>query len=65
MSEIKVEIETEYTKEITCPYCGHEYNESYEFIEHNDKTEDCVVCGKTFCYEVDHDITYTTWKKEE
>jgi len=42
--------ETEYTSEIVCPYCGYEYEDSWEF-EPDVSTLDCERCGKTFRYE--------------
>lgn len=46
------EIETEYTKNIVCPYCGEEI-EDWHDMEINDDTEDettCGNCGKEFVF---------------
>jgi DNA-directed RNA polymerase subunit RPC12/RpoP len=51
--------DTSYTDLITCPWCGAEFVDSWEF---EDGEYDCNSCGKPF--EVCHDvsITYSTAK---
>ena len=55
------EIETQYTKEAVCPYCGCEVSDSWEFGDHD--THDCD-CGETFAITRDIDVTYCTSKME-
>ncbi len=54
------EIDTKYTREITCPHCGYVESDSYEF---NDGEYECGECGAS--YEVERIITveYTTYKR--
>ncbi len=58
------EIDTEYTDEVVCPYCGAEQGESWELADNNDDY-DCNECGKVFGYERDIEVTYRSWKKEQ
>jgi transcription elongation factor Elf1 len=50
------------TKEIVCPYCGYEYDDSYEYEQHGGTTI-CESCEKTFEYSVHHSRTYSTEKQ--
>jgi transcription elongation factor Elf1 len=56
----------EYTNEVVCPYCGHEYEESYEFFQKSDepRTIDCENCEKTFYAARDVFVYYTTRKEK-
>lgn len=54
-------IDCEYTKEITCPWCGYKEGGSWEY-EGNEGNIDCPECGKEFIYYRDFDITYITEK---
>jgi transcription elongation factor Elf1 len=70
ISEVeKVEIDTEYTRNITCPYCGKEMSDSWEVNagepEFDNEELDCGRCEKTFIASRDCSITYSTRKKEE
>ena len=61
MEYIKV---TEYTKNIVCPYCGHEDHDSWEVdfgggMEGEEKLE-CGTCGKEFIASKECSITYST-----
>lgn len=42
-------IETDYTKNMVCPYCGHKMLDSLEYFEDDDIAE-CDDCGKEFAY---------------
>ena len=58
-------IEHEYTDEIVCPYCGYEFNDSYEYGD--DDTVDiglveCQECEKEFYTTRNFIITYSTIK---
>ncbi len=59
MSEIE-EIDTKYTREITCPHCGYVESDSYEFSEGE---YECGECGES--YEVERIVTveYSTYKR--
>jgi hypothetical protein len=46
-------------EEITCPYCGHEYSDSWDRRE-SSNDEYCSICGGTFSYERIVDVTYRT-----
>lgn len=54
------EIDTDWTDEVTCPYCGDETSDSWEMVE-GDRT--CDECGKDFFMERNETVTYTTRKK--
>ncbi len=46
--------------EITCPYCGGEYQDSWEAEEQG--REECPDCGKVFFYRRVIDVSYTSVK---
>lgn len=51
------------TDELVCPYCGYEFNCSYDVVESQTSgTAECEAedCGKTFRFCVDTTIEYTT-----
>ena len=63
-SEAK-EINSSYTDEIVCPYCGHEFLDSWEYdFDHGDIELDCYECGNKFTAYRDVDVTYCTTKME-
>lgn len=51
----------EYFREqyITCPYCGHQNQDSWE-VSGDDGETDCGACGSTFSYERIVDVSYST-----
>lgn len=53
--------DTEYTSEITCPWCGYEMTDSWERSHDSDQT-DCDNCGRKYEYERDVTVTYSTKK---
>ena len=63
---MRKEIDHEFTDEITCPHCGDEWIDSYDF-EHSMKEDlgeyTCDECGKTFVITRNIEITYSTQKK--
>jgi len=56
----KFDIDHTLTDEIVCPYCGYEFENSYEYI--GDLVE-CEECGKNFSFYTDTTIRYTTHKQ--
>jgi hypothetical protein len=58
---MKEEIETEYTDNIVCPYCGYEDTDSWE---HDDDSSEatCSDCGKDFRIEIHRSTTYSSFK---
>ena len=52
------------TKNIVCPYCGEEIEDSWE-LDGDSSDVDCAECGKEFFYERNIDINYTSLKMEE
>jgi len=42
--------EKQYTREIVCPHCGHEFSDSWEYGRNDDDigTIECVSCEKAF-----------------
>ena len=57
------EIEHDCTDEITCPYCGYEFSESWEYGRDHGEIE-CHECDKSFTYSRDIQVTYATSRME-
>jgi transcription elongation factor Elf1 len=59
-----VEYDTDSTDEVTCPHCGHEHSDSFEYGHpaSDTGTADCDECGKSFKWQCEYTITYTTRK---
>jgi DNA-directed RNA polymerase subunit RPC12/RpoP len=62
MSKPEKEIECWGTDEIVCPHCGHEMSDSWEYLDGNRTkgSADCGECEKTFKWEAEYSVTYTT-----
>lgn len=58
-----MEIDSEYTREITCPNCGEEFTDSWEYDIDSGIIE-CYECDSKFHYERNIEVTYTTVKCE-
>jgi len=58
------EIDTQYTDEITCPYCGYENGDSWEFGVDSDYIN-CGNCDEEFLCEPQVQISYCTYKRTE
>jgi transcription elongation factor Elf1 len=56
------EIDCNFTREIICPWCGHEKSNSWEYPDYD--TEICGVCGNKFDYYRNVSVTYSTEKLE-
>lgn len=56
----KHEIEHDLTDEIVCPYCGHEFECSYEY---NEGLIECEECGKNFSFYKTISVYYTSNKR--
>lgn len=52
------------TREIVCPHCGEEIQDSDEFTANEGELE-CDACGGKFYYGRDVEVTYTTHKINE
>lgn len=46
-----------YTRQITCPYCGHENGDSWEADDDEDECE-CPCCGSVFSYQRNVTVEY-------
>jgi DNA-directed RNA polymerase subunit RPC12/RpoP len=57
------EIDSEYEKEMICPYCGYENTDSFEFIDEGEGVRICGRCGRDFEFTVNVSITYSTKKR--
>lgn len=55
------EIDCEYTDEIVCPHCGHEFRDSFEYPEYVEEIE-CYQCEGKFSMNRNITITYCTEK---
>lgn len=53
----KGERDTVRESEITCPYCGDIYQDSWEMGESEDE-EICSTCGSVFSWEKEIEVTY-------
>ena len=51
--------------EITCPWCGYENPDSWEFESEYDDAYECPSCGELFILERDVNITYTSRRRIE
>ena len=54
------EIEHEGTAEVVCPWCGHEFTDSWELPDEGE--EECPVCWKHFKFYRDVTVDYATEK---
>ena len=67
MDDNTKEFETEYTRYITCPYCGCEDADSWEWggDEINIEADyTCGSCGEEFIAIREVEVTYTTMKNK-
>lgn len=48
------------TEEVVCPYCGYEFEDSWEFVD--EEITECGECGKEFIISEYVDVTYSTSK---
>ena len=51
--------------EITCPWCGYEDPDSWEFEAEYDEEYECLHCGKPFFVEKLVEVTYTSMRRIE
>ena len=57
------QIDTDYTDEMVCPYCGAEIGDSWEIEpDKEDGAYECDSCGKTFGWSRIIVVNYTTRK---
>lgn len=49
-----------YEKNIKCPWCNHEHEDSWDYGEAG--MVECDSCGKEFEFEQDVEVTYSSWK---
>lgn len=54
----------QYAEHITCPWCGYEYEDSWEYQDDEDEME-CADCGKKFSLSIRIETDYTTYRPEE
>jgi transposase-like protein len=58
------EIDHEFTKEIVCPHCGYEFEDSYELADPDREQQfECNECSKDFLLYTYVSLSYTTKKK--
>lgn len=53
---------------IICPYCDHEFSDSWEYAHYEGTSYDlvdCDSCSRTFRLTVQTDVSYTTKPLEE
>ncbi|MEE8666891.1 MAG: hypothetical protein SOI13_01355 [Bifidobacterium mongoliense] len=60
------DIDTEYTDEITCPYCGHVFASSFEYGPERSLDAEfpvnCEHCDRLFVVNREFEVTYSTSK---
>lgn len=54
-----------HQEEITCPWCGYEDPDSWEFDDDYDDKYECPSCGKPFVLEKLVEVTYTSRRRIE
>ena len=60
------ETETDFEDEVVCPYCGHRMQDDDGYFEREGDGEyECENCGKTFEFEVNIEVTYSTRRKQQ
>ena len=62
---MKTEIDTAYQNKITCPYCGHVHQDSWEMTDGGDEEDvevDCDSCGQAFRATTHITIRYSSFK---
>lgn len=64
MSDTQPTIDTNYTSETVCPYCGHETQDSWE-LSGDDGVDECGECEKPFRWARHVGVTYCTRKVED
>src|SRR4051812_47600327 len=57
-------IQNQYTDEITCPWCGYKYEDSWEYEDDQDEME-CSDCGKKFSMSKRIEVDYSTYRDED
>jgi hypothetical protein len=56
-------INHDYTRDIVCPYCGHEHRDSWEISKNEDGAGgdmECQECDKTFSWHCTVSVDYCT-----
>ncbi len=61
---VEEEIDSDYTSEIVCPYCGYTQGDSWELPDNSDE-EICQGCNSKFSYERNVEVTYSSTKIEK
>lgn len=54
--------EFNYTRDITCPHCGHVHRDGYEWFTGGNETAEieCHGCEKEFLAVIHHDVKYSS-----
>lgn len=63
--ELEWKNEQSFKENITCPWCGYEDPDSWEFEGEYDDAYECPECGKKFILEVHTEVTYTSKRRIE
>lgn len=62
---METEIDTDYQNQITCPYCGYVYRDSWEMTSGGDEEDvecECDQCGRAFRVTTHVTIKYSSFK---
>ncbi|ADG70092.1 hypothetical protein Plim_4285 (plasmid) [Planctopirus limnophila DSM 3776] len=55
------ELDTDFTDEIVCPWCGYEHRDKWEYQEGE---QFCGDCGRKFFLGIHTKVTYSTERLE-
>jgi NAD-dependent SIR2 family protein deacetylase len=62
---MKVKVKTSfvdcaYTDAIICPYCGHKFSDSWEYMDEDSQITECDRCGRPFTLYTQTIVSYNT-----
>ena len=62
---METEIDAAYQEQITCPYCGHVYQDSWEMTNGGDEEDvecECDQCERAFRVRTHITVQYSSFK---
>ena len=59
------QINTQFTRDVICPHCGHIYRDSWEYNGDDGTVQECIECSEKFILYIDFEVHYCTEKYEE
>jgi len=55
---------SKYTDDITCPWCGYKFSDSWEFSGDYCEDEECPECEKEFSWSRNITVNYSSFRKK-